>query len=288
MNPRLGELDPYQSALHAVDEALRNSVAVGGDPERTAILDNFCWGNCNKPDRMGSFVQAAKGCHDAALAYGTPFISGKDSLNNEFVTDIGETIAIPPTLLISAVSVVQDASRCVTADAKTPGDYLFLLGRTQPQLGGSHFLLAEGVEAGNDVPPVDMVTSAKVLRAVHAAIKAGCVAACHDLSEGGLAVASAELAFAGGLGVELDLSAVPTDGEVPDAAKLFAESAGRLLVEVPPEKYDAFCRLVADCPFGELGRVTEAGRIVIRGEQSALIDLPVADAKAAWQKTFDW
>ncbi len=288
MNPRLGELDAYQSALHAVDEAVRNSVAVGGDPDKTAILDNFCWGNCNKPDRMGSFVQAAKGCHDAALAYGTPFISGKDSLNNEFVTDSGQTIAIPPTLLISAISIIEDASRCITADSKTPGDYLFLLGRTQPQLGGSHFLAAEGLESGNDVPPVDTATAAKLFRAVHSAVKAGCVAACHDLSEGGLAVAAAEMAFAGDRGMELDLSAVPTEGDVPDAAKLFAESAGRLLVEVAPEKYDAFCRLVADCPFGEVGRVTESARIVIRGQGGELIDLPAAEAKAAWRRTFDW
>ncbi|MFP3937689.1 MAG: phosphoribosylformylglycinamidine synthase subunit PurL [Phycisphaerae bacterium] len=288
MNPRLGELDPYNSALHAVDEAIRNNIAVGGNPDKLAILDNFCWGNCNKPDRMGSFVQAAKGCHDAAMAYGTPFISGKDSLNNEFVTDSGETIAIPPTLLISAMSVIDDAGRCVTADAKTAGDYLFIVGRTQPQLGGSHFLLAEGLETGNDVPPVDMPTAARVYRAIHSAMEAGCVAACHDLSEGGLAVAAAEMAFGGSLGVEIDLSAVPTDGDVSEAAKLFGESAGRLLVEVPPEKYDAFCRAVADCPFGELGRVTDSGQVLIRSERGDLIELDAADAKAAWQKTFDW
>ena len=108
MNPLLGDLDPYQSALHAIDEALRNAVAVGGNLARTAILDNFCWGNCNKPDRMGSLVQSAKACYDAAIAYSTPFVSGKDSLNNEFVTDRGQTIAIPPTLLISAISVIDD------------------------------------------------------------------------------------------------------------------------------------------------------------------------------------
>ncbi|MGA2265449.1 MAG: phosphoribosylformylglycinamidine synthase subunit PurS, partial [Phycisphaerae bacterium] len=127
MNPLLGELDPYQSALHAVDEALRNCIAVGGNLERTAILDNFCWGNCNKPDRMGSLVRAAVGCHDAAMAYGTPFVSGKDSLNNEFQTADGSTIAIPPTLLISAMSVIDDCRRCITADAKEPGNILFLL-----------------------------------------------------------------------------------------------------------------------------------------------------------------
>jgi len=288
LNPKLGDLDPYQSAMHAVDEALRNNVAVGGNLEQMAILDNFCWGNCNKPDRMGSLVQSAKGCRDAALAYGTPFISGKDSLNNEFQTDTGETIAIPPTVLISAVSVVPDARRCITADAKEAGNRLFLLGRTGGQLGGSHYLIVEGAETGNDVPPVDLETNFRVMKALQAAIEAGLVRACHDLSEGGLAVAAAEMAFAGGLGAELDLAAVVTDGDVPEPAKLFAESAGRFLVEVAPDSRQAFLETMRDCPAGELGSVTDTGRIVIRGEAGAVIDLPIDEAKAAWQGTFDW
>ncbi|HAU37868.1 MAG TPA: phosphoribosylformylglycinamidine synthase, partial [Phycisphaerales bacterium] len=286
MNPRLGPLDPYQSALHAVDEALRNCVAVGGNLDRTAILDNFCWGNCNKPDRMGSLVQSAKSCYDAAKAYGTPFVSGKDSLNNEFQTRDGQTIAIPPTLLISAISVIDDVSRCVTSDAKEAGNYLFVLGRTGGQLGGSHYLLVEGVESGNDVPPVDLSGSLKVMRAVQSAIQAGAIRACHDLSEGGLAVAAAEMAFAGALGVDLDLRALPCEGEPSEAAKLFGEAAGRFLVEVAPDRYDAFLRCVRDVPFGELGRVTDSGRIVLRSGGKTRIDLPLADAKAAWQGTF--
>ena len=289
MNPRLGELNPYQSALHAVDEALRNCIAVGGNLERTAILDNFCWGNCNKPDRMGSFVHAAKACWDAALAYGTPFVSGKDSLNNEFQTDTGQTIAIPPTLLISAMSVIDDVGRCVTADAKEAGNFLFLLGRTGPQLGGSHFLLVEDVETGNDVPPVDLELNLRVMRALQAAIEGGHVRSCHDLSEGGLAVAAAETAFAGGLGVELDLAAAVTESGCGDAALLFAESAGRFLVEVAPDRYDAFLRIVKDCPVGEIGRVTDTGRIVARGAgRRAVLDVAIAEAKAAWRKTFAW
>jgi len=288
MNPKLGALDPYQSALHAVDEALRNSIAVGGNLARTAILDNFCWGNCNKPDRMGSFVRSAKGCHDAALAYGTPFISGKDSLNNEFQTEDGRTIAVPPTLLISAISIIDDAGKCVTADAKEAGNRLFLMGRTQGLLGGSHLLSVEGLDSGTDVPAVDMATSRSVMAAVQAAIAAGLVRSCHDLSEGGLAVAAAELAFAGGLGVELDLAVVPTEGKISDAAKLFAESAGRFLVEVSPENCRAFIEIAKDCPFGQVGQVVETGRIVIASGGGALIDLDVREAKAAWQGTFDW
>ena len=155
MNPTLGDLDPYQSTLHAVDEALRNLVAVGGNLDRTAILDNFCWGNCNKPDRMGSLVQAAKAARHAALTYSTPFISGKDSLNNEFQTETGETIAIPPTLLISAISVIDDVNKCITSDAKAAGNLLFVVGETRGQLGGAHYLKVENLPSGNDIPPVD-------------------------------------------------------------------------------------------------------------------------------------
>ncbi|MBI5726165.1 MAG: phosphoribosylformylglycinamidine synthase subunit PurL [Planctomycetes bacterium] len=286
MNPQLGELDPYQSALHAVDEALRNCVAVGGNMDRTAILDNFCWGNCNKPDRMAGLVQAAKACYDAAIAYGTPFISGKDSLNNEFRTDSGQTIAIPPTLLISAISVIDDAGKCVTADAKEAGNYIFILGRTQGLMGGSHYLLAEGLQSGTDVPPVDSAVNLRVMRAIQSAIQAGLVRACHDLSEGGLAVAAAEMAFAGGLGMELDLAAVPIDGSLTVPKTLFSESAGRFLIEVAPRNYDAFLRLVRDCPFGELGRINDSGNLAVRADGKNIIDLPLADAKAAWQKTF--
>ncbi len=296
MNPHLTDLNPYQSALHAVDEALRNVVAVGGDLEKTAILDNFCWGNCNKPDRMGSFVQAAKACYDAAMGYKTPFISGKDSLNNEFATQDGENITIPGTLLISAMSVIDDASKCITADAKAAGNHVFIVGYTTAKLGGSHFLMVEGVQSGNDVPTVDVAANRRQMAAVQRAIEAGAVRACHDLSEGGLAVAAAEMAFAGGLGMELNLAAMPVGrsgfvgGPSPSpAAMLFGEKAGRFLCEVAPEKYDAFCRAMAEVPFGELGVVTEKPRLVIHGlggEKDVLVDADIHDLRAAWRATF--
>ncbi|MBN1943861.1 MAG: phosphoribosylformylglycinamidine synthase subunit PurS [Phycisphaerae bacterium] len=291
MNPHFGDLDPYQSALHAVDEALRNVVAVGGDLERTAVLDNFCWGNCNKPDRMGALVRAALACRDAAMTYSVPFISGKDSLNNEFQTSDGQTIAIPYTLLISAISVVPDVTRCVTSDAKKAGNLLYLLGETRPELGGSHYLRAEGLQTGNDVPPVNPAVNVKTMRAMQKAIFAGLVRGCHDLSEGGLAVAAAESAFAGGLGVEISLANVPTAAEFPGddtpagrVAKLFGESAGRFLVEIEPEKAATFEKLFAGLACAQMGKVTDTGRIVI----DKFIDLEINDAKAAWQGTFDW
>jgi phosphoribosylformylglycinamidine synthase II len=287
MNPHYGDLDPYQSAMHAVDEALRNVVAVGGDLERTAILDNFCWGNCNKPDRMGALVLAAKACRDASLAYSIPFVSGKDSLNNEFQTSDGRTIAIPYTLLVSAISVVPDVSLCITSDAKQAGNWLYLLGETRAELGGSHYLRVEGIETGNDVPPVDLAANLQTMRTLQNAVSKKLVRACHDLSEGGLAVAAAELAFSGGLGVEISLSNVPTVGDFPKealAAKLFGESAGRFLVEVEPDKASEFEKLFTNLPHAQIGKVTDTGRIII----DQCINVSIEEAKNAWQNTFNW
>ena len=122
MNPRYGDFDPYHMAASAIDEAVRNCVAVGADPARIAILDNFCWGDCERPETLGGLVRAALACHDVSIALGTPFISGKDSLNNEFSYNDAEgerqTIAIPPSLLISAIGQVDDVCRCVTMDFK--------------------------------------------------------------------------------------------------------------------------------------------------------------------------
>ncbi|MFP4107110.1 MAG: AIR synthase-related protein, partial [Phycisphaerae bacterium] len=292
MNPKLGDLDPYQSALHAIDESLRNLVAVGGNLKRTAILDNFCWGNCNKPDRMGTFVQAAKACYDAAKAYDVPFVSGKDSLNNEFQTDDGRVIAIPATLLISAMSVLDDATRCVTSDLKQAGNVLVLLGQTRPELGGSHYLLAEGLQSGNDVPPVDPAMNLKLMQALQQAIESGLVRSAHDLSEGGLAVAAAEMAFSGGLGAELDLSAVPTSegfprGDAPAAcvAKLFGESAGRFLIEVEPDNLDAVLSTFGTLPAAKIGEVTDSKTLTVSAAGKTLINADNAATKPAWQGT---
>ena len=229
MNPRYGDFDTYWMAASAIDEAVRNCVAVGADPSRIAILDNFCWGNTDRPETLGSLVRAALACHDVALALGTPFISGKDSLNNEFRrkgdksnfpkrsdtcgSEIGlipfsATISIPPSLLISALGQIDDVARCVTMDLKSSGNLLYIIGFTRDELGGSHFALVEGL-IGGEVPRLDPPLAKKTFAAVHQVIDTGLVRACHDLSEGGLAVAAAEMAFAGGLGLRISLADVP-------------------------------------------------------------------------------
>ena len=288
MNPRYGDLSAYDMAANAIDEALRNVVAVGGDPARTAILDNFSWGNPDNPENLGALVEAAQACHDVAVAYGTPFISGKDSLNNEFRVG-GKTVVIPHSLLVSAISIVEDVRKCVTMDAKEPGMLLLLVGDTRNELGGSHYHLVNGVSGGH-VPKVDLPAGKKVLQAMAAAIRSGYVRAAHDLSEGGLAVAAAEMAFAGGWGVMLELKDTPARPKLPfdrDDVLLFSESPSRFLVEASPDPSWGFISLLKGMgvPFMQVGKVTLDPRFVVKGcNGQTLIDETIADLKEAWQR----
>jgi len=259
-------------------------LAVGGDPRQAAILDNFCWGDPRRPDRMAGLVRAAAGCYDASLAFGTPFISGKDSLNNEYRAADGSRSPIPPTLLISALALVPDVRRALTMDLKQAGNLLYLVGLTRAELGGSHYLALRG-RLGSNVPRVDLALAPRLFAALHKALVSGLARACHDPSEGGLAVAAAEMAFAGELGLDVDLAQAPTEGELPDAALLFAESPSRLLVEVEPVQARAFEALLADLPWARVGRVTPTPELRLRRVERPLVQLPLARLKAAWQGT---
>ncbi len=282
MNPHYGDLDPYHMATCAIDEAVRNCVAVGADPKRIAILDNFCWGNTERAETLGSLVRAAIACHDIAIAYGTPFVSGKDSLNNEFSYESNgktQTIAIPPSLLITALGQVDDITRCVTMDLKESGNRLFLVGATRGQLGGSHYNLVMDRKS-DDVPTVDMESAKIIFRDAHSAISQGQVRSCHDLSEGGLAVAVAEMAFAGGLGVDINLAPL---GKLEDASSLFCETPSRFLMEVSADMVEAFKQSI---PYAlELGQVTDSGRVLVRSlEGNVLIDEAIEELKECWQQ----
>lgn len=289
MNPRYGDIDPYWMALAGIDEAVRNLICVGGRFDRIALLDNFCWGNCTNPQTFGTLVRAAQACYDGAMAYGAPFISGKDSLNNEFACEDGTTICIPATLLISAMSIVDDVEKCVTMDAKKPGNLLFVVGRTSNELGGSHYYKLRG-QLGANVPRLDLELAPQIARKIAQAIADGLVASCHDCSEGGLAVALAEMAFAGGLGIEADLHGLPTSKDCTRLdGQLFSESNSRYVVEVEPRHYDAFARLMLNLPFGQIGKVTAGSRLVIRSREGRnVVDAEIDILKQAWQRTLDW
>jgi phosphoribosylformylglycinamidine synthase II len=284
LNPRYGERDPYAMAGCVIDEAVRNCVAVGADPDRIALLDNFCWGSPERPETLGSLVLAAQGCHDLALSYGTPFISGKDSLYNEYAHE-GRSLAIPPTLLISAIGQVPDVRRCVTMDLKEPGNVLLIAGWTRPELGGSVWLDVLQ-DPGGAVPQVIPELGRATFRAVFEAISDGLVRACHDLSEGGLAAALAEMALAGNLGAEVSLRDVPaSDDAGRDAVLLFSESPSRFLLEVRPGDLPAVLDRFGGLPVGRLGHVASTPRLVFSGlDAKAVIDAPLHDLKAAWKR----
>jgi phosphoribosylformylglycinamidine synthase len=289
MNPLYGDIDPYWMALAGIDEAIRNLISVGGRFDRIALLDNFCWGNCNRPETFGSLVRAAQACYDGAMAYQSPFISGKDSLNNEFRCEDGTVISIPATLLISAISTVDDVNKCITMDAKKPGNMLFIVGETKNELGGSHYYKIKDL-LGTNVPQLDLKTAPKIAQKISTAIDKGLIVSCHDCSEGGLAVAFAEMAFAGGLGIEADLRGLPKSSDCLRVDRqLFSESNSRYIVEVEPENYDAFAKLMLNLPFGQIGKVTQDKSLVVKAQDGkTVVNLDINTMKQAWQKTFKW
>ena len=295
MNPHYGDLDPYRMATSAIDEAMRNCVATGADPQKIAILDNFCWGNTDRPETLGALVRSALGCQDAAIGFGTPFISGKDSLHNEFTYPENgkqKTVAIPYSLLISALGQIEDIQNAVTMDLKTAGNQIAIVGITCNELGGSHYCLVNELNGG-EVPRVDFDSAMDVFKSLHEATHNRLVRSCHDLSEGGLAVTAAEMAFAGGLGLDLYLEDLPIEFSAElskaDLVKLFSESNSRFLIEVLPENTERVEELFADLPFAWIGAVSEDPQVSIWGSNGdLLIREPNKNLKAAWQNKIDW
>jgi phosphoribosylformylglycinamidine synthase len=292
INPLYGLLDPYHMATCAIDEALRNLTAVGGNVDRVAILDNFCWGNPADSAQLGSLVRAVKGCYDAARVFGTPFVSGKDSLNNEYRAN-EQRLPVIPTLLISAFGTLDDAAQTIDMSLKAPGNLLYQVGITRDELAGSHYATLlkrstfEERFPRTDVPQVRFEQARATMQALGAAIRANLVAACHDLSEGGLAIAAAEMSLAGLLGLNIDLARAPHDlSEANPSVLLFSESASRFLVEVPPEQQAAFENFLRTREIEHvalLGSVTSDERLLIRYNEQVLVNRQVSDLQAAWK-----
>ena len=286
LNPRYSWVDPAAMAEAAIDEALRNVVARGGDPTRCAVLDNYCWGNCDKPEQLGALVRATEAVCDAALYYRTPFVSGKDSLNNEFRVG-SETIAIPGCLLVTALAIVPDVAQVPDSAFTRVGNSVYLVGKSYRELGGSlYYKLHDAL--GNDAPRSRHAENIATMRFVHEAITLGYVSACHDLSEGGLAVAACEMAFGSGLGITLDLGNldIDEDGEaIRDDEILFSESLGRFLIEVPGEVEHEFVSFLE--PLGvsvaKVGVVDDEGVFGVDGTMGdRLVHLELERCREAW------
>ncbi len=226
-------------------------------------------------------MRAARGCYDAAVGFGTPFISGKDSLRNEFI--YGDTvIRIPSTLLVSAMSVMDDVTKAVTMDFKRPGSAIMVVGLTLDEMGGSHYWDLHGF-IGSSVPVVDTCRAKKTMIALHRAIDLGLVRSCHDCSEGGIGVAAAEMAFAGELGAAVDLAFVPVDGAMRDDHILFSESNSRFIVELDKAHVERVTALLEGVPCAVIGETADTGRFVVRNGDGTLLDEDIRDLKEAWQ-----
>jgi phosphoribosylformylglycinamidine synthase len=278
INPNYGKIDAYWMAASAIDEAVRNNVAVGG--RRIALLDNFTWGNPDKPERLGSLVEACRACYDTAKAYETPFISGKDSLYNE--SPLGP---VTPTLLVTALGIVPDIRRTVSIDAKAADDSVYIVGRTFKELGGSEYYRLKGL-LGNTVPKIRSKTASETFKAVMRAIDSDLVRACHDLSEGGLGVAAAEMAFSGDYGIELDLRKVPTVAIERNDFVLFSESNSRFLLEVVDEDKRDLQALMKGKTYARIGTVTKSPRLRVLGlDGKVVLDASISDLRASWKQT---
>jgi phosphoribosylformylglycinamidine synthase len=277
MNPNYGKIDPYWMAASCIDEAIRNNVAVGG--RRIALLDNFTWGNPEKSDRLGSLVRACQACYDFAKGFRTPFISGKDSLYNE--SPLGP---VTPTLLITAIGIIPDVRKTVSMDVKQPGNLIYIVGKTYPELGGSEYYRLKGF-IGKTVPKVRVTPARKIADSIIKAIDSGCVKSCHDLSEGGMAGAAAEMSFGGGYGLDLYLKNVPRTGETSrNDFILFSESNSRFLVEVPEKRREDFETLMKGNIHAAIGKVKKEGYLSIFGlNGKKLIDASLAELRKRWK-----
>ena len=287
--PRFSDIDTYHMTANAIDEALRNYVCVGGNIDHVAGLDNFCWCDPVKSDKTpdgeykaAQLVRSNQALYDYCLAFGVPLISGKDSMKNDY--QIGDTkISIPPTLLFSVIGKIDDVRQATTMDAKHAGDLIYLLGGTDDELGGSEYYALHG-ELGANVPKVDAARAMQRYRTVNAAQQQGLIASCHDLSDGGLAVALAETAFAGGFGVDVCLGRLDAPSGLSAAVLLFSESASRLLVTVRPEHQAAFDALFTGQSCRCIGTVTANGDLRITGVCDELLAVAsIDDLKTAWQ-----
>ena len=288
--PRYSDIDTYHMAACAIDEAVRNAVAVGASLGHLAGLDNFCW--CDPvqsektPDgeyKLAQLVRANRALYDYTKLYGVPCISGKDSMKNDY--QIGETkISIPPTLLFSVIGRMADVRKAVTMDAKRPGDLLYVLGETYPELGGSEWFDLHGF-IGNGVPVVRGDKAKKLYEALSAAIDAGLVASCHDCSDGGLGVALAEKAFAGGLGLSADLARVPAFGIYRDDHLLFSESQSRFVVTVSRGAKGRFEEIMKGSAFACVGEVFAEPVLRVLGLRgNRILEEDIRVLKEIWQK----
>lgn len=289
INPNYSEIDTYHMSACAIDTAIRNVVAAGGPLDHLAIMDNYCWCSSTEPERLGQLKASLQACYDYAVAFETPYISGKDSMFNDFKGFDAKgqpiKISIKPTLLISSLAVIDDVSKSVSLDAKFAGDLVYLLGETKDELGGSEYYAMQNA-VGNKVPQVDAQKAIELYKRFNQATENRLIASAISPNIGGLAAALAKTAIAGQLGLHIDLSKIATTLERNDEI-LFSESQSRFLVTVAPENQQAFEQLFAGLPYYQIGQVSDDQTLKISGKQGQeILNLTVEQLTNAYRKTF--
>jgi len=276
----------------AIDEAIRNNIATGGSMKRMALLDNFCWSdpvlserNPEGPYKLAQLVRANRALYDHTTFFGTPCISGKDSMKNDYMHNEIK-ISVPQTVLVSCISVIDDVEKIVTMDMKEEGDLIVVIGKTYGELGGSEYFAQFG-RVGNIAPRVRAAQAKKTFQSLEKAIRAGIIRSCHDISDGGLACCLAESAFAGGLGIDADLAPVPRSGIFRDDMLLFSESASRFVVTIRESDLGAFEKALRSVPFSVIGKVRAGDGFQVRGlSGNIIINTDISYLKKAWQAPF--
>jgi phosphoribosylformylglycinamidine synthase len=281
INPFYGEIDPYYMAGLCIEECIRNIVSCGGDPERIAILDNFCWGNINDEKELGKLIRCVEGCSDFALKYKVPFISGKDSLNNYFRTKDGDIISIPGTLLISGIGIIDDVRKITSTDFKKEGNIIFILGKTFNELGGSQFYRIKNIKGGI-VPKPRPEKALSLMKKLHSGIKNGIIKSCHDCSDGGLITTICEMMTGGNLGCKINFSDVLSEVEEIEVI-LFSESSGRFVVEIEKEKVNEFEELFKDEEYSKIGEVIEDRKITGLWNDKKIFEITLYEIEKAWR-----
>ena len=280
--PNYSEIDAYHMAACSIDNAIRNAISVGGNLDHLALLDNFCWCSSQDPKRLGQLKDAAKACYDYAVSFGTPLISGKDSMFNDFKGFDRDgnpiDISVLPTLLISSIGVIEDVRKCVSMDCKFDGDLIYVIGKTKEELGGSEYFAYLGEKdgkekfIGNKMPEVDSDLAKNIYRKMYEAIQKDLVVSCQSVDFGGIGVALAKKALAGKLGIEVNLSKIDISGDVErDDYLLFSESQSRFIVTVDPSKKEKFESVMRGLPCDLVGKVVNTNKITIRGLKGNVI-----------------
>lgn len=285
--PSYGDLSTYHMSACAVDTTIRNMVSAGGTLNHLSILDNFCWCSSNDRSRLAQLVDGVMACHDCAVGYSTPFISGKDSMFNDFrgYDDRGRnlTISIPPTLLISGLSVIKDVNKTISPEFKESGDVIYLLGETNRELGGGEYLKTIGIVEGGDVPKVDIRKNLKTYSVLEELIEKEILSSAMSVNSGGLGVALAKASMGGGFGSVSDISKLP--GEVKfNFEKLFSESQGRVLVSLKPDKVKTFEKITKNITCTKLGYVTKNSKFIIINGKKKLIESSIKNIHASYHK----